>query len=195
MSGLRPAIDSGRRMFSSAVSIGSRLKDWNTKPMWRRRSFVSSLSGMSVMSSEPTKTRPLLGRSRPASMCMSVDLPEPDGPMTAVNWPTGTLRLTPRSACTADSPSPYWRASRVAATAISVAARAAVAVLVSMGSFSGGQTGHAASRPRREMAWVSAPADSSALVASAIRRPVRPLPERTEIEARTSLPAPLGARS
>ena len=44
------------------------------------------------------------------------------------------------------------------------------------------------------MAWVSAPADSSALVASAIRRPVRPLPERTEIEARTSLPSPLAGQ-
>ena len=40
------------------------------------------------------------------------------------------------------------------------------------------------------MAWVSAPAESSALVASASRRPVMPLPERTEIEARTSLPSP-----
>ena len=49
-SGLRPAIESGRRMFSSAVSIGSRLKDWNTKPMWRRRSLVSCLSPISVMS-------------------------------------------------------------------------------------------------------------------------------------------------
>ena len=35
---------SGRSTFSSAVSIGSRLKNWKTKPMWRRRSFVSSLS-------------------------------------------------------------------------------------------------------------------------------------------------------
>ena len=93
-------------MFSSAVSIGSRLKDWNTKPMCRRRSFVSCLSGMSVMSWPPIFTRPSVGRSSPASRCMSVDLPEPDGPMTAVNWPTGTLREMPRSARTADSPSP-----------------------------------------------------------------------------------------
>ena len=40
-SGFAPAIVSGRRMFSSAVSIGSRLKNWKTKPMWSRRSRVS----------------------------------------------------------------------------------------------------------------------------------------------------------
>ena len=57
-SGLRPAIDSGSRMFSSAVSIGSRLNCWNTKPMWRRRSFVSCLSLIRVMSSPPITTVP-----------------------------------------------------------------------------------------------------------------------------------------
>ena len=93
-------------MFSSAVSIGSRLNDWNTKPMCCRRSFVSCLSGSSVMSTPPIFTRPFVGRSSPASRCMRVDLPEPDGPMTAVNWPVGTSSVTPRSARTADSPSP-----------------------------------------------------------------------------------------
>ena len=61
-------------------------------------------------------------------------------------------------------------------------------VWVSMGSFRGGQAGHAASAARRETAWVSAPADSRAAVASAISRPVMPLPRRTEIEAWTSEP-------
>ena len=32
---------------------------WKTKPMWRRRSLVSCLSGISVMSSPPIFTRPL----------------------------------------------------------------------------------------------------------------------------------------
>ena len=32
---------------------------------------------------------PLVGRSRPASRCMSVDLPEPEGPMIAVKRPAG----------------------------------------------------------------------------------------------------------
>ena len=115
---------------------------------------------------------------------MSVDLPEPDGPMTAVNWPTGTSMETPRSACTADSPSPYWRVTRRAETAMSRAGRAAVEVRVSIGSFgSGGQAGQAASAARRDTACVSAPAESRALVASPRRRPVMPLPLRTETEA------------
>ena len=33
-SGFSPAIESGSVMFSSAVSIGRRLKNWKTKPMW-----------------------------------------------------------------------------------------------------------------------------------------------------------------
>ena len=32
-----------------------------------------------------------VGLSRPARMCMSVDLPEPDGPITAANWPGGDV--------------------------------------------------------------------------------------------------------
>ena len=32
-SGFSPAIERGRRMFSSAESIGRRLKNWKTKPM------------------------------------------------------------------------------------------------------------------------------------------------------------------
>ena len=31
-------------MFSLAVSIGSRLKNWNTKPMWLRLNFVRGVS-------------------------------------------------------------------------------------------------------------------------------------------------------
>ncbi len=50
-----------------------------------RRSFVSSLSSRFVISVPSIETEPEVGRSRPARMCMSVDLPEPDGPMTAVS--------------------------------------------------------------------------------------------------------------
>ena len=51
-------------------------------------------------------TVPLVGLSRPARMCISVDLPEPDGPMTATSWPDSTSSETPRSASTAVAPSP-----------------------------------------------------------------------------------------
>ena len=71
-------------MFSSAESVGNRLNDWNTKPTCSRRSCVSALSFMVVMSEPAISTDPEVGLSRPARRCMSVDLPDPDGPMTAV---------------------------------------------------------------------------------------------------------------
>ena len=51
-------------------------------------------------------TLPELGLSRPARMCISVDLPEPEGPMTAVRWPRGIASDTSLSASTAVSPAP-----------------------------------------------------------------------------------------
>ena len=56
-------------------------------------------------------TDPSVGLSSPARMCMSVDLPEPDGPMTAVSRPRSMSTDTSRSAVTAVSPSPYRRVS------------------------------------------------------------------------------------
>ena len=85
-SGLRPAMDSGSRMFSSAVSVGTRLNDWKTNPMRSRRSRVSCLSFCCERSVSPIRTVPLVALSSAAKQCMSVDLPEPEGPMTAVNW-------------------------------------------------------------------------------------------------------------
>ena len=105
-SGFSPAIESGSVMFSSAVSIGRRLKNWKTKPMWFRRSFVRSESFSVVISVPAIATEPDVGVSSPARMCISVDLPEPDGPITAVSFPRGTSTETPRSASTAVSPSP-----------------------------------------------------------------------------------------
>ena len=93
-------------MFSSAVSIGRRLKNWNTKPMCSRRSFVRSESLSVVISFPATATEPDVGLSRPARMCIRVDLPDPDGPITAVSFPRGTSTEIPRSASTAVSPSP-----------------------------------------------------------------------------------------
>ncbi len=116
LSGFSPAIESGRRMFSSAVSIGSRLKNWKTKPMCLRRSFVSWLSPSVVISVPSMETVPEVGRSRPARMCMRVDLPEPEGPITAVSWPRPMSSETPRSASTATSPEPYRRCRAVAST-------------------------------------------------------------------------------
>ena len=48
---------------------------------------------------------------------MSVDLPEPDGPMIAVKAPLANATLTPRRAWTAASPEPYTLVTSVATTA------------------------------------------------------------------------------
>ena len=98
-SGFAPASESGSTMFSSAVSIGSRLKNWKMKPMWSRRSCVSAVSlEPGDVDAGDRDRRPRSGRSRPARMCISVDLPEPDGPMIAVSWPCAMSSETPRSA-------------------------------------------------------------------------------------------------
>ena len=69
--------------------------------------FTGSYEDTSAVISVPSMaTVPLSGRSRPARMCISVDLPEPDGPITAVSRPFAMSTETPRSASTAVSPSP-----------------------------------------------------------------------------------------
>ena len=44
--------------------------------------------------------------SRPARQCISVDLPEPDGPMIALKCPRSNSTVTSRNAATVVSPSP-----------------------------------------------------------------------------------------
>ena len=93
-------------MFSSAVSVGTRLKDWNTKPIWSRRSRVSSLSLSLDSSVSPMDTEPLVAVSRAAQQCIRVDLPDPDGPITAVNSPAYRSSDTSSSATTLAWPVP-----------------------------------------------------------------------------------------
>jgi hypothetical protein len=69
-------------------------------------SFVSSVSFRPLMSTPATETSPEVGWSRQPIRFISVDLPEPDGPMTAVRRPSAMSTETPRSASTAVSPSP-----------------------------------------------------------------------------------------
>ena len=57
-------------------------------------------------------------------MCIRVDLPEPDGPITAVNWPLATSTETPLSAFTVVSPLPYWRVRSWAVTTGAAVTRA-----------------------------------------------------------------------
>ena len=116
LSGFTPAIARGSTTFSSAFNIGSRLKNWKMNPMCCRRSPVSSVSFSFEIFVPAMLTSPLVGLSRPARMCIRVDFPDPDGPITAVRFPSATSSETPRSASTAVSPWPYRRDSSCAAT-------------------------------------------------------------------------------
>src|SRR5579864_1312637 len=107
LSGLRPARSSGRVRFSNAVSVGTRLNCWNTNPTWSRRSTVSDLSSSVPRSVSPMKMCPAVRRSRPARQCMSVDLPDPDGPMMALKRACSNATVMRSSAVTAVSPRPY----------------------------------------------------------------------------------------
>ena len=70
------------------------MNDWNTNPIRLRRSTVSLVSLSSPSSCPPSQTSPEVGRSSPAAHCRSVLLPEPDGPMTAVNVPAPKPSVT-----------------------------------------------------------------------------------------------------
>ena len=118
-SGLRWARRRGSRMFSLALRVGRRLKAWNTKPSLSRRTAVNCLSPMPARSCPAMSTDPEVGESNPARQCSRVDLPDPDGPIMATNWPRPTLRLTPPRATTRASPDPYTRTTSRASTTTS----------------------------------------------------------------------------
>jgi hypothetical protein len=76
----------------------SRLKNWKIMPTWRRRNRASPASLSRSIRSPATVTVPLVGRSRPAIMFSSVDLPLPDGPITATGSLGAICTLTPSTA-------------------------------------------------------------------------------------------------
>ena len=57
-----PASSAGSRTFSSAVRVGIRLKNWNTKPMWSRRKSVRSCAERRLRQVPSTKISPALGQ-------------------------------------------------------------------------------------------------------------------------------------
>ena len=71
----------GRVTFSSAVIPSSRLKNWNTMPMCRRRMIASSSSVLPTSDIPASSSSPSVGESRPATRLSNVDLPHPDGPI------------------------------------------------------------------------------------------------------------------
>ena len=68
--------------------------------------MVRARSESDARSVGPMNTWPVVRVSRPARQCISVDLPEPEGPMIAVNRPGGSASVTSSSAVTEVSPVP-----------------------------------------------------------------------------------------
>src|ERR1700726_926766 len=74
--------------------------------MRRLRMLASSRSFMLLTSSPAKRYSPLVGMSRQPRMCMSVDFPEPEGPIPARKSPSFTVSDTASTARTSASPSP-----------------------------------------------------------------------------------------
>ena len=76
-----------------------------------RGSWKATAQALSMPSTawSPTRTRPSVGRSRPAAERSSVDLPQPLGPSRATTSPAATWRSTPRSTALAPRPVPKVR--------------------------------------------------------------------------------------
>ena len=79
---------SGSSTFSSAVSTGIRLNCWKMKPTCslRQRAIWRSFSCAQVVPEHADRRR-RVGRSMAAIRCSRVDLPEPEGPISATNSP------------------------------------------------------------------------------------------------------------
>ena len=95
-----PWIASGKATLSSTLRCGSRAKFWNTIPiLWRRISIISRSPAFS-RSRPSNRTSPAVGSIRRDRQRSRVDLPEPLRPMTMKISPSGTSRLTSRTAPT-----------------------------------------------------------------------------------------------
>ena len=86
------SLRSARETLSTTVLCGNRLNCWNTMPMrWR------SSSGLSLSTDRPSsRMSPWSGSIRRFITRRSVDLPEPDGPITDAVVPFSTWRSMPR---------------------------------------------------------------------------------------------------
>ena len=99
-----PAYSSPSATLPSTLCCSARKNCWNTNPIRRARSPASSRSAIRATSIPVMRTVPAVGLSRVPIRCSSVDLPDPDGPTTAISSPAVTDRLTRSSARTAGDP-------------------------------------------------------------------------------------------
>src|SRR5213596_27651 len=89
---------SGSSTLCSAVARGSRLNVWNTKPISLLRMRARASSDKSLTFCPFSQYSPAVGVSRQPTRFMRVDLPDPDGPMTATYSFLRICRLTPQGA-------------------------------------------------------------------------------------------------
>src|SRR6266487_4597176 len=102
---------SGSSTLCSASARGSRLNIWKTNPISLLRMRASSSSARSLTFWPLSQYSPLVGVSRQPMRFISVDLPDPDGPITATYSFLRICTLTPRSARTSSEPMSYSRVS------------------------------------------------------------------------------------
>src|SRR5215467_8920189 len=81
----------GSNTLSRTVRHGKSTGDWKTTPMSRRGPMIGVPWSF---------TSPRLAGSNPARIFRSVDLPQPEGPTTATNSPSATVKSMPSSATT-----------------------------------------------------------------------------------------------
>src|SRR5207245_2231504 len=77
-----PAEINGSSTLWSELARGSRLKDWKTNPISLLRMRASSSSERSLTFRPLSQYSPAVGVSRQPTRFMSVDFPDPDGPIT-----------------------------------------------------------------------------------------------------------------
>ena len=101
-----PAMVSGSTTLSSTLALGLRKNCWKTKPKARLRVRLSSCWPSRDVSTPSSVRVPLVGRSRRASRCMSVDLPDPLLPRMDSDSPSAMSRSIPLSASNVLLPDP-----------------------------------------------------------------------------------------
>ena len=141
--------------FSAAVSVGTRLNCWKTKPNARRRRSARLLSPSFVMSRPSKCTAPAVGRSSAPSSCSNVVLPDPLGPSMTKNSPLSMRSEMPSTART--SLAPWLNALTTSSSSNTAPTRARAARQPAAGARPGPrpphrQQGHRPSRGRRRRA-------------------------------------------
>ena len=89
-----PASRAGSITLPATVRSSTRLKNWKTIPTWVRRYRAVLASPSPSIRCPATVIVPADGLSSPATRFSSVDLPLPDGPITATASPAATCTLT-----------------------------------------------------------------------------------------------------